>query len=260
MLIPDAIQRADTGPWLSDSNKPYPDHMPYFYDTAEFPDIAYIEANWEIIRDELVAGLKASDTGLEAYKDLGKTNRKAAWKTAGLIYWTAKSPQNIARFPKTWALFRKIPNLTSCSILLLEPHSTIKPHLGDTDAMVRCHIGLIVPGELPRIGFRCGTEMVSWKEGKAFAFNDAREHTAWNNTDSNRYIVSFDLMRPEFQKRKYWISAQVLGKIDIEVLYQHKAWMRRYLAREWQKLFMIAVCKRIRYVRLRIRAAIYGSL
>lgn len=235
--------RRKVRPWLSDSSVPYPPGMPFLYNPGDFDFVPYVEANWTVVRDELLQALGIENTGLEPYRDIAKTDKKAAWRTAGLMYWTMKSRQNIRRFPKTWALFSKIPNLTSCSIHLLEPHSTIKPHIGDTDAMLRCHMGLIVPAPLPRCGFRVGQELTSWEEGKIFIFNDAREHTAWNNTDKNRYVISFDVIRPEFAGMKHWIAAQVLGKIDVEVMYQHSAWLRKYCGAPWVQALLHRVSK-----------------
>jgi aspartyl/asparaginyl beta-hydroxylase (cupin superfamily) len=239
-------------PWLSDSSQPYPPNKPYFIDPADWPEVKRIEENWTIIRDELFEAVHRDDAGLVPYKDLAKTDKKASWSTAGLMYWTVRSPENIARFPRTWDLFKNIPNLTSCSIHRLAPHSTIKPHIGDTDAMARFHIGLVIPAGLPRCGFRCGPERREWVEGKALCFNDAREHTAWNNTDDDRFIISFDLMYPECFHMRHWIGAQVLGKIAVEVLYQHKTWLPRYFNRGWERKLLIWYFKKERYVRLKL--------
>ncbi|GAB2582200.1 aspartyl/asparaginyl beta-hydroxylase domain-containing protein [Dyella jejuensis] len=239
-------------PWLSDSSQPYPPNMPFFIDPTGWPEVKRIEENWTIIRDELLEALAKEDSGLVPYKDLAKTDKKASWSTAGLVYWTVRSPENIARFPKTWALFKNIPNVTSCSIHRLSPHSTIKPHIGDTDAMARFHVGLVIPAGLPRCGFRCGTERKEWVEGKALCFNDAQEHTAWNNTDDERFIISFDLMYPEYFHMRHWIGAQVLGKISVEVLYQHKAWLRHYFNTNWARKSLICFFKAERYAQLKL--------
>jgi aspartyl/asparaginyl beta-hydroxylase (cupin superfamily) len=232
-------------PWLSDSKAPYPANMAKFYDPSQFDFVKIVESQWQVIRDELleVVGDNTAAQEFKAYQDLEKTNKNAAWKTAGLMYWTMKSERNIELFPKTWEIFRAIPNVTSCSLHLLEPHSTIKPHIGDTDAMLRCHLGLVIPAPLPRCGFRVGDEMTSWEEGKIFIFNDACAHTAWNNTSDNRYVISFDVMRPEYVKKKHWIASQVLGKIYLEVTYQHVAWMRQYFNTRWAKAILFPLSK-----------------
>lgn len=250
MLITNFFTRTRR-PWLSDSCRPYPPDMPYFIDPFAWPEVKRIEENWTIIRDELLEAVKRENTGMEPYKDLSKTDKKASWSTAGLVYWTVRSPENIARFPKTWVLFKDIPNLTSCSLHRLSPHSTIKPHIGDTDAMARFHIGLVVPAGLPRCGFRCGPDRKGWVEGKALCFNDAREHTAWNNTDDDRYIISFDLMYPEYFQMRHWIGAQVVGKINAEVLYQHKPWLKRHFNKNWQRQLLTWYFKAAAYRRLR---------
>ena len=251
---------ANSRPWLSDDGVPYPHDRPNYYNPADFPFVKYVEANWTIVRDELLERI-AEDSRMqefEAYVDLEKTNKTAAWKTAGLMYWTMKSKKNIQRFPKTWDVFKDIPNLTSCSLHLLEPRATIKLHIGDTDAMMRCHMGLIVPAGLPRCGFRVEDESVAWEEGKVFIFNDACAHTAWNNTDRDRYVISFDVMRPEFVKRKYWVAAQVMGKINIEVLYQHVGWLRWFKA-EWIRDTLIFFSKAIWRTKLLIRNTLFGG-
>ncbi len=243
-------------PWLADGPIPYPHDMPYFYDPTGIEAVRHVEENWTTIRDELLQVIAEGQSELVPYHDLAKTNTKASWRTAGLMYWTMKSRKNIARFPKTWEIFRNIPYLTSCSIHLLEPHSTIKPHIGDTDAMMRCHMGLVVPAPLPRCGFRVGDQTTSWTEGKVFIFNDACEHTAWNNTDHNRYVISFDLMRPEYYAQRYWIAAQILGKIHVEVMYQHIGWMQKYFSQKPVKEVLFVLAKAYWRVRLFIG---YGS-
>jgi aspartyl/asparaginyl beta-hydroxylase (cupin superfamily) len=250
----------DPLPWLSDSTAPYPHAEAGLYDPADFPWVAHVEAHWETIRDELREVLRGDASCFNPYPDLNKTNKKHVWKTTGLIYWTWKSRKNILLFPKTWAIVRKLPNLTACSFNKLEPQSTIKPHIGDTNAMYRCHLGLVVPAQAPRCGLRVGRETTCWREGKVLIFNDAYEHTAWNNTDSDRYILSFDIMRPEFARRARWTAAQVLGKISVEGGYQHKAWLRRYFAAEWQQRLLAAAAKFSFHLAIIARGRLYRKL
>lgn len=244
----------NTPPWLSDCGAPYSHRLPGLYDPGQFDFVKVVESQWRVIQGELLQVIEKTEAAREfrPYQDLEKTDKDAAWKTAGLMYWTIPSKKNISLFPKTWEIFRRIPNLTSCSIHLLEPHATIKPHIGDTDAMYRCHMGLIVPAQLPRCGFRVGSEKVSWEEGKIFIFNDAYNHTAWNNTNSNRYVISFDVMRTEYAAKKHWIASQVLGKIFVEVMYQHKAWLRRHFSGKRSRILAFKAAKA--YWRMKIFA------
>lgn len=247
-------------PWLSDAAVPYAHTEPGLYDPREFPWAAYVESHWEVIRDELLCVLKQDENYLDPYADLSLTNKKDVWKTTGLIYWTLKSPKNIRNFPKTWEIMRKVPNLTACSFNKLEPQSTIKAHVGDTNAMYRCHMGLVIPAPAPKCGLRVGKEIMCWQEGKVLMFNDAYEHMAWNNTDSERYIISFDVMRPEFEQARHWTASEVLGKIFVTVVYQHKAWLRRYFSAEWKQDLITKASKWMFYLAIVVRARLQRNL
>lgn len=215
-------------PWTSYDPRELSKDEPNFYDTAGLDWVKHVESHWHIIREELDDVLLKQQTFLESYKDLEKVNKAGAWKTAGLMYWTFVSDRYTELFPKTWAILQHVPNLSSASILLLEPESMIRPHKGDTNAMMRCHMGLKVPAQAPKCGFKVNDKTVSWEEGKIFSFNDAQLHTAWNNTEQERYILSFDVLRPEYVSWRKWVSATVLGNIYVDVAYQHRQWLKKY--------------------------------
>ena len=112
-----------------------------------------------------------------------------------------------------------MPGLTSFSINVLEPGSNINPHQGDTDAVVRCHVGLIVPGTLPNLGFQVGSEIRGWEEGKALPFCDAITHTAWNHTKKRRVILVLDVIRPKYFHEQDGVCAHVLASSVLQMLY-----------------------------------------
>ncbi|MCY7294917.1 aspartyl/asparaginyl beta-hydroxylase domain-containing protein [Alteromonas sp. a30] len=230
-------------PWLADDGTVYHGKDPYFYDPKQFAWVEEIESHWETFRDELMNVAKNAHDNMDPYPDLEKTDKKDAWHTAGMMYWTMRSKKNIKLFPKTWAIMSKIPSISSCSFHELAPHSTIKPHIGDTNMMVRCHMGIQVPAPLPKCGIRVGNEKQCWENGKILMFNDAHEHTAWNNSDEYRYILSFDVIQPKFEGKRFWVASQILGKIYVEVLYQHKAWLRKFFSAKWQKAILFSVYK-----------------
>lgn len=104
--------------------------------------------------------------------------------TAGLKFWSVQHPDTPKDFPQTMALFGKVPHLISLSFSQLMPgadlgliqqankpelnslHSvaltfllspvgtSITPHNGDTNAHMRCHMGIKIPGKLPECGFQ----------------------------------------------------------------------------------------------------------
>jgi len=225
-----AKEHARRRPWVAYDPGGHPSHEPHVYDPGQFHWVKDVESRWIEIRDELLQVVNRDGKALLPYPDVSKTNRKHAWRTAGLMYWTFESDRYKSMFPRTWEVLRAVPNLTSASLLLLEANSTIKPHVGDTNAMVRCHMGLVVPARAPRCGLRVKDATLSWEEGEIFMFNDAHEHTAWNNTDRDRYILSFDVMRPEFEGMQAWVASRVLGNIFYDVSCQRHPRFARWMA------------------------------
>jgi hypothetical protein len=114
-------------------------------------------------------------------------------------------------FPRTFELFANKPEYTLAGITTLNPGGRLMPHCGETNAVIRCHIGLKVPGKLPELGLKVNGASVCWEEGKAFAFNDAYQHEVWNDTDEARHVLAFDIIRPEFTKYRTMICAYCLA-------------------------------------------------
>lgn len=207
-------------PWFRDTEKPFESEDPFFFDPQEFHWTKEIEANWQVIRDELRSVIaNSAENPLAKYPQEGeKVVGKNKWRTSAMMFWGYQITENCELFPKTWALIKDIPNLMALSFNLLEEGTTIKPHIGDTNAIARCHMGLEIPASLPSCGFRVGTQTKSWEEGKFFMFNDAYEHTAWNNTRANRYVLVIDVMREQYTHTTNSTASRVLAVIKQEIL------------------------------------------
>ncbi len=229
--------------WFADDAAPFLGLEPFYYDTKNFPWVKKVEAEWQTIRDELLEHLAIDQDSMKPYVNREMTSRPNSWKTLGLMFWTIRSATNCALFPRTWEILKDIPNLTAVSLNVLEPHTTIKPHVGNTNAIIRCHLGLVVPDQAPRCAFRVGSETRSWDEGKLLMFCDAHQHTAWNNTDQKRYILVLDIMRPEFVRLKNSTSSRVLASIYQEAAYQRFAWLKRYFGGRRGQAFTLSLLR-----------------
>ena len=207
---------------------PFKGNEPFYFDTGDFPWVKQIESQWTVIRDELMALTKTDEASLTPYANHAMTSRPNRWKTFGFMFWSVKSRHNCKKCPKTWELISRIPNVLAASFNLLEAGTTIKAHNGDTNAIIRCHLGLVIPGPAPQCAFRVGTEIRGWKEGEFLMFCDAHNHTAWNNTGERRYIMVIDIMRPEFAAQTKFICSRVLSAISLEILYQRMRWLEGY--------------------------------
>src|SRR5882672_927972 len=71
-------------------------------------------------------------------------------------------------------------------------HAHSPAHRGHEHATDRAST-LIVPSGC---GFRVGSETREWIPGKAWVFDDTIEHEAWNQSDTPRAILIFDIWNP----------------------------------------------------------------
>jgi beta-hydroxylase len=72
----------------------------------------------------------------------------------------------------------------------------IKRHRGSYKGVLRCHLGLIVPEPRANVRMTVGDALVHWDEGKCVIFDDTHKHEVWNDTDSIRVVLLFDIRRP----------------------------------------------------------------
>jgi aspartate beta-hydroxylase len=179
-----------------------------FFDRDDFPWLDAIEAASDDIRAELMSVLVTDREGLEPYvaygegvplnqwKELNKSRRWSAY-----FLWNQSVPQaaHLARCPHTVELLKGAPQCDvpargpTAFFSILEARTRIPPHTGVTNTRLTVHLPLIVP---PDCGFRVGSEARAWVPGKAWVFDDTIEHEAWNDSDTPRAILIFDIWNP----------------------------------------------------------------
>lgn len=190
----------------------YSGTLPCFYSEADFPEIEIIKKNWEIIREEVrnYENSHGNITGMNVYTppDLSSDT---AWNNIYFDNYMWRFHKNRKHFPKTSALLAQIPGCTHSGISVLSPQSSIAGHFGDTNAVIRCHLGLYIPAPFPACGIKVGSEERGWKDGEFTIFTEAHYHTSWNHTDQRRYMLIFDIIHPKWSAQRYWICARVLG-------------------------------------------------
>ena len=193
----------------------YKGPQPHFYNASDFPGTIILESNYEIIRQE-IESVYASKTG--AFKpNFTPYGRMSGWKTANLYSYFFKYPWVCRKFPKLHEIVRQIPGMCMTQIAVLEPHTRIRAHFGDTNAIVRSHLGIIVPGRLPELGIKVGSEEKGWEEGKVFSFCIVHRHCAWNFTDKPRIVLLVDTIRREYMDERYKIAGNTLALIGMKI-------------------------------------------
>lgn len=201
--------------WYGINMKPYIGNEPSFFDSKDFDWARKIENNWQIILNEISPLMQDNNTNLKPYFDEKLQFPAKNWKTIGLYFWGKRNHKVCNLFPNTEQILKNIPGFVGASINLLEPNSTILEHFGDTNAIFRCHLGLNIPGKLPECGMKVREDLRDWENGKVIIFLDAYNHTAFNNTQNKRFVLLFDIIRPEFKKKSRHICTYVLSMLSI---------------------------------------------
>ncbi|MBA4241008.1 MAG: hypothetical protein C0448_09795 [Sphingobacteriaceae bacterium] len=192
----------------------YKGDEPSFYETEDISFAQLIEENYPTIKKELENYLTQHQ--LQTYFNSSMVEEHGTWKTISLEWWGIKFYENYQYFPKTLSIINSIDGLVSASFNKLEPRGKIKPHCGDTNGIYRCHLGLEIPDKIPVCGFRVREEWRSWEEGKVLVFVDAVNHEAINLSERNRFIFSFDVIRPEFKNKSNYICAVAMTSLFLQ--------------------------------------------
>jgi len=159
-----------------------------FLDSKAFPWIRTLEAGFPVIRAEYDA---FDPAGLRPWPERGVYNH--GWTVFGFYAFGRRLDDGCARCPGLAAMLATIPGLTTAGFSVLAPGTVIRPHTGYTATVLRCHLGIDVPGDC---ALRVGGETRTWQEGRCLVFDDTVEHEAWNRSDRPRVVLLLDFVRP----------------------------------------------------------------
>jgi aspartyl/asparaginyl beta-hydroxylase (cupin superfamily) len=190
----------------------YNGKLPYFYNQKDFPQLDVVKRNWKIIWEEVENYEKSNGliSGINTFTPPELTGENP-WNNIYLENFMWRFHSNRSHFPKTCELLACIPNCTLAAISILSPNSKIEPHYGDTNAVIRCHLGLKIPAAAPECAIKVGNEVEGWRDGEITMFSEAHLHNTWNNTNQRRYLLVFDIIHEHLLKKKKWICSKVLG-------------------------------------------------
>jgi ornithine lipid ester-linked acyl 2-hydroxylase len=181
---------------------------PRYFDVSGEEWAAIIEKSFPAIRDEI---LRFIETDIQLLKDYQfHITDKPQWQTYSIKSWGFIHSSHLAKLPVTWNVFGKLAPVVSVSVSRLIAGTILPKHHGDTNAIQRCHLGITIPAGAPDCMFVVEEEEREWTEGKILAFCDARMHYAKNVSAKDRYVILFDVIRPEFISSKDWICATII--------------------------------------------------
>jgi aspartyl/asparaginyl beta-hydroxylase (cupin superfamily) len=198
-----------------------------FYDRHDFPSLDVVEAEVDVIREELMDLLEADFAQFRPYVSQPAGTPVAQW--SGLnnsMRWSSyflwqdgrKIEDHCARCPRTAEILGRagmadLPGYAPTAFFsVLEPHTVIPAHVGATNVRVICHVPLIVP---ENCRFRVGNVTREWEPGRGLVFDDTIEHEATNDSDEVRVVLIFDLWNPQLTAPERELVCALLGGLDV---------------------------------------------
>jgi aspartyl/asparaginyl beta-hydroxylase (cupin superfamily) len=209
-----------------------------FFELEQFPWVQRVEDNWEVIRDELLRVLEDREA-LPNFQDISKDQIEITdddnWKTYFLYGYGFQADLGVETCPRTAALMREIPGMTTAMFSILSPRKHILDHRGPYKGVLRYHLGLIVPEDAESCRIRVGDDFRHWEEGKSMIFDDTFNHEVWNDTDETRVVLFVDVLRPlpepESTLNRLIVKAIGYSPFVLDAKRNQEAWERRYRER-----------------------------
>ncbi|WP_416670543.1 aspartyl/asparaginyl beta-hydroxylase domain-containing protein [Egbenema bharatensis] len=170
-----------------------------FFSKEQFPWTEMLEANWQVIRQELDQVMPYADA-LPNFQDISPRQSSIAddnrWKTYFFCAFGYRSQKNCDRCPETAKILKQIPGLKVAFFSILAPGKHIPAHRGKHKGIIRCHLALKVPEPKESCRIRIADEIAHWEEGKVLLFDDTFPHEVWNDTNDYRVVLFLDIARP----------------------------------------------------------------
>lgn len=188
---------------------------PNYFNPEAFDWVKELEASFPVILNE-VAGLIYGKEEMPPNLNPPYLSAPDAWRNFYFMNFRWYNHANCIKFPQTFALLKRIPHLSFAGITVLEPRGKVLPHIGETNAIIRCHLGLKIPGNYMDCGIEVNGEQRGYEEGKLLMFSDAHFHTTWNNTDERRFLLILDVVQPQFAHKSNWVCANSLAALTIK--------------------------------------------
>ncbi|MBV1906945.1 MAG: aspartyl/asparaginyl beta-hydroxylase domain-containing protein [Pseudomonadales bacterium] len=158
-----------------------------------------LESCWETIRSDADFVLKHPEQ-IPAFHQMSEDQKRISkgdnWKVFAFYVFGERIEENCQLCPDTAQALDKIENLQNAFFSILAPHYHIPAHKGPTRAIIRVHLGLIIPTERDKCWLRVEDQFATWEAGKCLVFDDSYEHEVHNETDERRVVLFLDFDRP----------------------------------------------------------------
>ncbi len=232
--------------WFSlyDNNEYKGKEEPY-YEISEWKGIKELKEKTEVIYKECLDFISRHE--MESHFNVTMVEKPMSWKVRSLRVWGVEMYAYQKFFPETMRYLSDIDNVVNIGFNLLCPGAIIKAHQGDTNAILRCHLGLEVPKEKEKCYLSVKEEKKYWEKGEIIAFMDAYTHYAVNESSERRIILLFDLLNPRYVNKKNLICATVLTSFYMQQMGNYFPFLYS-VPRRFFRLFLFPMVKFIQWV------------
>lgn len=186
---------------------------PYLDADKYFPEHKLLEAHADEIRCELEEILK-NEANIPRFHEIDKIQTRISdvgespWRVFVFKAYDNWVEGNCEKAPKTVALLRQIPTVTTAMFSILGPKKHIPPHIGLYKGILRYHLGLIVPKSAPCYIVVAG-QKYQWEEGKGVLLDDTYLHHVYNESDETRVVLFCDVYRNDLPGPFNWLNRVV---------------------------------------------------
>jgi aspartyl/asparaginyl beta-hydroxylase (cupin superfamily) len=187
----------------------YKSSEPNFFNPKDYDWAKDIIVNSKEIKQDLLKILEERKGSLIPYYSKAVVSEDTEWTTLAFKTWGIEVKDNINKSETIRKLIDKYPFMVSASMNLLKAGAKLEKHQGDANAIFRCHLGISIEATLPELGFEVENERRPWEEGELLIFTDAKEHSAWNNSQTDRLIFLFDIIREPYRNSQKKICLNV---------------------------------------------------
>jgi len=209
-----------------------------FFALERFSWVEHIERNAHVIGEELERVLE-DRAALPNFQDISKDQIEITdddrWKTFFLYGYGFEATLGVEMCPRTAALMRDIPGMTTAMFSILSPRKHILEHRGPYKGVLRYHLGLIVPNDAQACRIRVGDDVRHWEAGGSMVFDDTFNHEVWNDTDETRVVLFVDVLRPLPEPwstvNRLIVKAIGYSPFVLDAKRNQEAWERRYRKR-----------------------------
>ena len=168
------------------------------FPTEAFPFAADLQAMAPTILEEFnnLKSLTSSPSDYKLNKDEHELH-KGNWEWNSYILKGKEQKDFEKHCPQTVSTLNSIPSLMKTTpfgyafFSTLKKNSHIAPHSGPCNIRIRCHLPLVVPEG--KVGMNLGGRDLVWKQNQPMFFDDCFEHYVYNDTNSDRVLLLFDI-------------------------------------------------------------------